>query len=144
MAKGTEPRVADVMNPDIVKVTPQTSVVAAAALMSRHDIGCVLVMSDDRVTGIVTDRDIVVRALPSGRAPAAIPVADICTPDVLTIYPDASLDDAEAMMRSHAVRRLPVVGIEGLAVGLVSLGDLAQADDPRTALAAISAEQPDR
>ncbi len=78
---------------------------------------------------MVTDRDITVRAVAEGRDPYAVSVGSVCTPDPLTLAPDDPVASAVALMREHAVRRIPVVE-GGLPVGLVTLGDLAEARDP--------------
>ena len=88
--------------------------------------------------GLVTDRDIVVRAVAGGRNPADIKVADICSSDLEAVQPDQSVSEAIRLMREHAVRRIPVVS-EGRPVGILSIGDLAIDRDEESALADISA-----
>jgi CBS domain-containing protein len=114
----------------------------AAQAMRSGDFGAVLVVENgDNVQGILTDRDIVVRAVAEGKDPATTEVREVFTTDPTTLSPDASLDEAVNALRESHVRRLPVV--EGSqAVGIVSIGDLAQARDERSALADISAAQP--
>jgi CBS domain-containing protein len=111
--------------------------------MRERDIGDVIVLDDTnaRVCGIVTDRDIVVRALAEERDPRETTIASICSQDLTTIEPTDSVDTAVKLMRGKAVRRLPVME-GGKAVGIVSIGDLAEKFDQRSALADISSAAP--
>lgn len=132
----------DVMTTDLIGCDVSTSLVDAARAMRDRDIGDVLVTDDQgQLCGIVTDRDIVVRCVAEGGDMSQSTLADVCSADVVSVSPDASLDEAAQMMRDLAVRRLPVVEA-GKAVGIVSIGDLAIERDPDSALAAISAAQP--
>ncbi len=113
----------------------------AAKAMRDGNFGAVIVLEEGRVSGILTDRDIVVRAVADGRDPDSVKVGTIATSDATTLSPGDSIDDAVQRMRDANVRRLPVVeGTE--AVGIVSIGDLAVARDERSALADISAAPP--
>jgi CBS domain-containing protein len=100
-----------------------------------------VVEEEGRAAGILTDRDIVVRAIAEGRDPGSTTVGEVCSSDLTTLTPDQSIDDAVRLMREHDVRRLPVVQ-DGRPVGIVSLGDLAVELDPDSALADISAAPP--
>ena len=93
------------------------------------------------MTGIITDRDIVVRAVADGRDPQSTTVRDASSADVVTVTPDQNLDEAVRLMQEHDVRRMPVVQ-EGRPAGILSLGDLAVERDPESALADISAASP--
>jgi CBS domain-containing protein len=128
----------EVMTRDPVSLPAATKVTEAATQMKRHDIGDVIVLEDSRVCGVVTDRDIVIRALAEGRDPASTTLGDICSRKVVTLTPTSSIEDATILMRDHALRRLPVVE-DGAPVGIVSIGDLAVERDPASALADISA-----
>ena len=131
----------DVMTPDPT-ILPTTSTLADAARAMRDgDIGDVLVEQNGTLCGIVTDRDIVVRAVAEARDPHDVRLGDICTPQVTALSPGDSVEDAVALMRRQALRRLPVCE-QGRAVGIVSLGDLAVERDPGSALADISAAPP--
>jgi CBS domain-containing protein len=110
--------------------------------MNEADIGDVVVVDNGQVRCIVTDRDIVVRAIAEGRDPQSTSVGDVCTSDLETIEPSASIDDAVRRMREADVRRLPVVK-DGRPVGILSLGDLAVEREPDSTLADISAASPD-
>jgi CBS domain-containing protein len=133
---------------EIMTTNPRTvnvddTVLQAAQVMRDNDIGDAIVVDDGQVTGIVTDRDISVRAVADGRDPDSTPVAEIATTGIKAIEPGASVDDALRMMREHDIRRLPVVK-NGRPVGIVSLGDLAVEREPDSTLADISAAAPDQ
>jgi CBS domain-containing protein len=105
--------------------------------MKQHDIGDVIVLDDSKVCGVVTDRDIVVRALAEGRDPATVKLGDICSRDLVSLAPTDSVEDAVRLMRERAIRRLPVLD-KGRPVGMVSIGDLAVERDGDSVLADIS------
>ena len=134
--------VRDVMTPGVVSVRPDSSLVEAAQLMRAQDVGDVAVTVDGRLVGIVTDRDLVVRAIADGVDPLAVSCQSVCTADPVTVAPDDEVTTATTLMRVHAVRRLPVVqGTRPL--GFVSLGDIAREQDPDSVLADISRAAPD-
>ena len=132
--------VRDVMTSNPVTVTPDTTVIDAAKKMSTADIGDVLVQNGSGVC-IMTDRDVVVRVIAEGRDPAKTTVGDVCSTDLATVTPDTPISTAIGLMRDKAVRRIPVVE-DGRPVGIVSLGDLAERQDPESALADISSAPP--
>jgi CBS domain-containing protein len=133
--------VADVMTRDPITLAADASVVEAAQVMREADIDDVVVCDDDRITGIVTDRDLVVRALADARDARLVPLREVLSPSVMTVTPDTDVDDAIRMMREHALRRLPVVDGDR-PVGIVSLGGLAIERDRTSALGDISAASP--
>ena len=98
--------------------------VFAADIMARMDFGFLPVGEDDRLVGMLTDRDITVRAVARGLPPGQCKVREIMTPDVKYVYEDDSLEEAAASMSNLQVRRLPVLNREKRLVGVVSLGDL--------------------
>lgn len=132
----------DVMTSDPLTVSASSTVTEAARKMKEADVGPVIVLNDDgAILGIVTDRDIAIRAVAEGKQPDSTPVGDICSAELATLGPDDAVDDAIRLMREKAIRRIPVV--EGnRPVGIVSLGDLAIQRDPDSALADISAAPP--
>lgn len=134
--------VRDVMTPGVVAVRPDASLVEAAQLMRAQDIGDVVVADGQDVVGVLTDRDITVRAVAEGLDPLTVSAGTVCTPDPVVAAPNDPVSAAIALMRARAVRRLPVIE-NGLPVGMVSLGDLAEARDPDSALADISRAAPD-
>ena len=139
----TAQTVHDVMTLKLTTLPMSASVRDAARAMHDANIGDVLVIDNDKLRGIVTDRDLVIRALAAGREPASTTLADICSQELSTVSPTDSVDHAIQLMRQKALRRLPVVD-NGRAVGIVSIGDLAQNRDPQSALGEISAAPPNR
>ena len=136
-------KVSEVMTPDPTTLDAAETVVDAAKAMKNRDVGDVVIAEDGEVRGIVTDRDIVVRAIAEGRSPGEVRLRDICSKDLTTVTPDTDVNEAVRLMRERSVRRLPVVQGHN-AVGIVSLGDLAIERDPNSALGDISAAQPNR
>jgi CBS domain-containing protein len=131
----------EVMTADPQTVSSDATLEEAAREMQSDDIGAVLVTDNGDVAGILTDRDIVVRAVAEGRDPSSTRVADVATRDVKTLTPDSSIDDAIKLVREQNVRRIPVVE-DGRPAGIVSIGDLAIERDTDSALADISSEPP--
>jgi CBS domain-containing protein len=130
------------MTPDPWTVHETAPIQEAARIMRDADIGDVIVVRDDEsVCGIVTDRDLVVRALADGADPKSTTVADICRDQVISVSSGDPVDKAVQLMREHDIRRLPVLDGSRL-VGIVSLGDLAIDKDPNSALADISKAPP--
>jgi CBS domain-containing protein len=129
--------VRDVMTADPATIESSQSIQDAASLMRQYDTGAVVVTEDGRVVGIVTDRDIAIRAVADGKGPDTA-VREACSSDLETVAPDYSLEQAVQLMRQRAVRRLPVVEADR-AVGILSIGDLAMERDSDSALADISA-----
>jgi CBS domain-containing protein len=127
----------DVMTADPHTVAADATLQDAAREMKGDDIGAVLVEDDGSVTGILTDRDIVVRAIAEGRDPSSTKVGDVASRDVKTLSPDSSVEDAIKIVREQHVRRIPVVQ-DGRPAGIVSIGDLALERDEDSALADIS------
>lgn len=113
----------------------------AAALMEHADIGNVIVVDNEQIRGIVTDRDIAVRVIAAGRDPVTTTVADVMTIFPATIAPMASVHEAVELMRKHDVRRLPVVEA-GRPIGVVALADLSASPEAQALLADISYAPP--
>jgi CBS domain-containing protein len=137
-------QVREVMNKKPIKLDRKTAVVEAARQMRAASVGAVLVADDGRLAGIVTDRDITVRVVAQGRDPSTTMLADVCSCELTTLSPDDDIDRAIEVMRSKAVRRLPVVDSTNQPVGIVSLGDLALERDPSSVLGRISAAVPNQ
>lgn len=130
------------MTTHVVALPPEATVRQAAAEMREHDIGDVVVVDEGAVTGLLTDRDLVVRVIAEDRDPDTVAVGEVCTTDLVTVRPHTTVDEAVGLMRDAAVRRIPVVDDEHRPVGMISIGDLAITDDSRSALADISAAPP--
>ena len=106
-------------------VTPDTPVSEAAQLMETEDVGALPVLDGDQLAGIVTDRDIVIRAVAREKDPKGMPVRDVASREVATIGPDDTLSDALKLMASAQVRRIPVVDEGNRLVGMLSQADVA-------------------
>ena len=115
--------VREVMTKKPVAFSADTPVLHAAKAMSERQIGSVVVMDKDRPLGIVTDRDITVRAIAKGSDPSKIRLAEICSTSIAAVRPDQSVDDAIKVMKSHDVKRVLVMDNMRLE-GIVSIGDL--------------------
>lgn len=122
-------------------VTPEATIRDAAAVMERRDIGDVLVVEGDELSGILTDRDIAVRAVARGLDASSTPVREVLSASTVAISPTSSVQEAIELMRRHDIRRLPVVE-SGRPIGILSLGDLAVSREPGSVLADISAGEP--
>jgi CBS domain-containing protein len=129
-------KVRDVMTPGPIGVGYDQSIGDAARTMRDWGIGAVLVVSGQSLYGLVTDRDLVVRAVAEARG-SGEPVGPLSTADLIGVDADADTAEAARLMREHAVRRLPVIE-DGQVAGVVSLGDLAMHAAPASALAALS------
>ena len=130
-----------VMTQDPRSVSPSDTLTEAARHMRDGDTGAIIVVDGGEVTGIVTDRDIVVRAIADGRDPGSTKVSDVATASTITVTPDQSAADAARLMREHDIRRLVVVH-DGRPAGIVSIGDLAIELDEGSALADLSSAPP--
>ena len=137
--------VADVMTAMPETVTPETTLEEAARRMRDGDIGDVLVAGNggSELQGILTDRDIAIRAVAAGSDPSTTTVASVMSGDLQLVSPSDTIQAAAGRMRGSNVRRLPVMEA-GQPVGIVSLGDLAIATDSGQTLADISVASPDR
>lgn len=119
-------KVSDVMTGRPRAVTPQTPLTEVAELMEAEDVGSIPVVEDDRLVGIVTDRDIVVRAIAKGKDPKGMPASAIFSREVVTVSPDDDLSDALELMARHQVRRVAVTDENERLVGVVSQADVAR------------------
>ena len=131
--------VRDAMTQNPVRLKRSATVTEAAEKMAERDIGAVLVEDDSGLVGMVTDRDITIRAVARGLDPNRTSLTEICSEQLFTVGPDDDLKQVIAVMRDKAVRRVPVVDRKGEAVGVLSLGDLARDREPESVLGQISA-----
>jgi CBS domain-containing protein len=115
----------DVMTPGGEVIAPDASIYEAAQKMSHLDIGPLPVCEDNRLIGMLTDRDITVRAVAAGRDPVTTLVRDVMTPDIVYGFDDQDIADAARLMEQYQIRRLPVLNRNKQLVGMVALGDLA-------------------
>lgn len=135
--------VGDLMTRDPVMLEPSDTVLDAACAMRDRDIGTVLISEKGQLIGVLTDRDIVVRAIADRGDPATMKVDQIASKEVEALSPDDPIDKAVKLVRSRALRRFPVVK-SGKPVGVLTMGDLAVELDPKSALADVSAANPNR
>jgi CBS domain-containing protein len=135
-------QIREIMSQPVELVAPDDSIMEAAKAMADCDCGALPVGENDRLVGMITDRDIVTRALARGVAPEECYVREVMTPDIRYCYEDESVEDAARNMKTLQVKRLPVLNREKRLVGIISLGDLAMcgdgADSARDALFGIS------
>ena len=116
--------VKDAMTAEVKVAAPSQSLTDAASLMKQEDVGSVPVVDGERLVGVLTDRDIVIRGIADGSDPRSVQVGDIASRDVVTVRPDDDLDEALRLMGQHQVRRLPVVD-DGHLVGVLAQADVA-------------------
>jgi signal-transduction protein with cAMP-binding, CBS, and nucleotidyltransferase domain len=128
-------KVRDVMTPGPIGVDYYRSIGDAARIMRDWGIGAVLVVDDQALYGLVTDRDLVVRAVAESKGPDE-PVGPLSSRDLIAVHADDDTAVAMRLMREHAVHRLPVIE-DGEVAGVVSPGDLTRPDDPASALAEL-------
>jgi CBS domain-containing protein len=133
--------VQDVMTTNVVYLPSETTLAEAARTMREQDIGDVVVADDQTLTGLVTDRDIVVRAVAERRDPSTTTIGEIVSRDLVTVRPEDTVHSAALLMRDRAIRRVLVCDDRGL-VGIVSIGDLAEKIDPDSVLGGISQAAP--
>jgi CBS domain-containing protein len=118
-------KVREVMTTRPRYVTPDTPVTQAAEVMETDDIGALPVVDGDELTGMITDRDIVIRAIAKGKDPRGMPVREIYSREVLAVRPDDDIRDVLKAMAGYQVRRLAVVDQDNHLVGVVSQADVA-------------------
>jgi CBS domain-containing protein len=124
-------QVREVMTSNPTSCSVDASVADAAKAMAKEDVGPIPVVEGDRLVGIITDRDIVVRVVAESRDPSATTVGEVVSSDLATVSPDEDLDRALQLLAERQVRRLPVVEGETL-VGVVAQADIARRGDDRT------------
>ena len=124
-------KVSDIMTRDVRLLSPDQTIRQAAKIMTDIDAGALPVGENDRLVGMITDRDIVIRAVAEGK-PADTKVAEVMSKEMLYCFDTDAIEDVERNMAKAQVRRLPVVNRDKRLVGIVSLGDLARNDDPTT------------
>ena len=130
-------KVCDCMSRDVQVASPKQSIRDAAKMMAKIDSGVLPVGENDRLVGVITDRDIAIRAVAEGKAPTT-KVGDVMSHEVLYCFDDQDLEAIAQNMAEMKVRRMPVVNRDKRLVGIISLGDLARREDARTTGQAIS------
>jgi CBS domain-containing protein len=115
----------DVMTRGVTVVPPEATVQEAARKMQELEVGPLPVCDGERLVGLLTDRDITVRAVAAGRDPATTAVREVMTPEVVYCFEDQDVREAVKLMEEKQIRRLPVLNRNKWLVGIVALGDLA-------------------
>lgn len=113
----------DIMTKNVVSVSQDYDIQTVAELMKKHNIGAVPVCLEENVIGIITDRDIVLRAIATGKDTSRLTAKDVMTLNPVIASPDTEVKEAAKLMSSKKIRRLPIVSGDKL-VGIVSLGDI--------------------
>jgi CBS domain-containing protein len=115
----------DIMTHDVHCVPPETSLRHAAQKMKSWDVGALPICQNDKLVGVITDRDIAIRAVAEGQDPDSARVSDAMTPGLIYCYEDEDITEAAKLMEKKQIRRLPILNRNKRLVGIVSLGDLA-------------------
>lgn len=118
-------KIREIMTPDAQCVRPDETLVDAALLMRQLDVGVLPVCDDGEVIGMITDRDVTIRAVADARHPVTTMVREVMSAGTITVYDDQEVDEVLHILEQHQIRRAPVLNREGRLVGIVSLGDIA-------------------
>jgi CBS domain-containing protein len=130
-------KVSEAMSRDVKIANPEQTICEAAKLMADIDAGVLPVGEGDRLVGMITDRDIAIRAVAANKSPDT-PIREVMSEEILYCFDDEELDDVAESMSNQQVRRLPVVNRQKRLVGIISVGDLARSDDLETAGATVA------
>lgn len=135
-------QISEIMTRDVQLASPKQTVQQAAKLMADLGCGCIPVADNDRLVGMLTDRDICVRAVAAGKTPGRCKVGEVMSAEVKYVFEDETTEDLARNMSTLQVRRMPVLNRDKRLVGIVSLGDLATAngaaDETKDAIAGVS------
>jgi CBS domain-containing protein len=135
-------RISEIMSRDVQLANPSQTLQEAARMMADLDVGAIPVAENDRLVGMLTDRDITVRAVAQGKNPAQCKIGECMTSDIKYVFEDETTDDLARNMSTLQIRRLPVLNREKRLVGIVSLGDLATArgasEETKEAISGVS------
>jgi CBS domain-containing protein len=123
-------KVHEIMTAHARCVGPDNTLVEAAGLMRELDVGALPVCDNDRLAGMVTDRDIALRAVADGRDPNTTAIRDVMSPGIVYVFGDQEVEEAVRVMEERQIRRLPVLNREKRLVGIVALGDIAISSNP--------------
>jgi CBS-domain-containing membrane protein len=116
----------DVMTRDVQSISPQETIQRAAQMMDELNVGSIPVLDGRKLVGMITDRDITVRATAAGQAPGSTRVGDVMSTDVRTCSPHQTVDEVLGQMGDVQIRRVPVVDQDSQdVIGIVSMGDMA-------------------
>lgn len=138
-ANNTATQVREVMTTGVRLVTPDDTIQEAAATMAKANLGALPVGENDRLVGVITDRDIAVRAVAKGERPDQCTVREVMSPGIKYVFDDETAEAVAKNMSRLQIRRLPVLNREKRLVGIVSLGDLAVRHNGPVAAGALKA-----
>jgi len=127
-------KISDLMTHDPVTASPDTNLAAAAALMLQADCGILPVVKDGKLRSVVTDRDLFIALGTRDRKASALTIADVMKDQLYTCGPEDDVETVLALMREHAIRRLPVEGFGRTIIGIVSMNDIVLAVDDKKAV----------
>ena len=113
-----------IKGPEVQSIHPEATAYEAAVRMNDHRIGCLAVLHEGRLGGIISERDIMRGVVVQGRDPAQTPVREVMTPEVVCCQQHTPLDEARSVMKNRRIRHLPVLDDEGRLLGMISIGDL--------------------
>ena len=128
-------QIREIMTRELDVIAPNSSVRDAALKMKELDVGAIPVCDGQKLAGLVTDRDITIRAVAEGRNPSEVRVAEVMSSDIAYCFEDETLEQAANLMESKQIRRLPILDQDRQLVGIVSLGDISVRSDEKTAAA---------
>ena len=134
--------VSEIMTRDVKMVTPMDTVRHAAQLMDELNVGALPVCNGRQLVGMITDRDITVRATAAGKGPEVTCISDVMSNDLIWCFETDDVKQVVQKMSDAQVRRIPVIGVNNELVGIVSLGDLATDNAPGTATALKKISEP--
>ncbi len=138
-------QIKEAMTRDIDMIDPNMTIDKAAKLMAEDDVGFLPVGENDRLVGMLTDRDIAIRAVARGKDPSRTTVRDVMTDHVLYCYEDESIETAAQNMAKLQIRRMPIVNRDKRLVGVISLADIARkCDSNQAGMALKHVAQPTR
>jgi len=120
-------KISDLMTPDPVTCLATTNLAQAAALMLQGDCGVLPVLEDGKLRGVVTDRDLFIALGTRDQQPSTVTIADVIHGPLFSCSPDDDVEVVLAIMKTHAIRRVPVEGFGGTVLGIVSMNDLVRA-----------------
>jgi CBS domain-containing protein len=135
-------KIREIMTRDVRVASPDDNLQQAAQIMEKEDFGALPIGENDRLVGMLSDRDITIRAVARGLKPDQCKVRDVMTSDIKYVYEDESVEDVARTMSELQVRRLPVLNRDKRLVGIVSLGDLALTEPKPAGKALHSISQP--
>jgi len=130
--------ISEIMSDQVTYVGPQATVAEAARLMRDKDFGALPIADDDRLVGMLTDRDISIRVVADGKDPTTTTVREAMTPEVRYCFDDQTVEEIARNMGAQKVRRLPVMNRDKRLVGIVALGDLSKVASPQTTAESLS------